>query len=260
MYTAEQARVNASTRGSRQRLPEVYRYGSIGAMPHRALLAAPTLALLACGGGTKLQTITITPPPPPTTTARLVGPLCKPEVCTCRDASAAADGGAGVPADGVKRFEFRVGPSEHPLWVLIDGTVLYKSAARAEDCFYVDLAPGDHSVRLRASHAGGISAGLFVSEYGAATRSWYDTYAFSCGVPGVCAHEDLDEYKAGLAQFARGRHDPCGSVRIKGLTWDTGAAPDQVHPDELALGMTFQVYDFAPRAPHGDASCSGTTK
>ena len=157
---------------------------------------------------------------------------------------------------GVKRFELRVGPSEHELWVTVDDMVLYKSTARAEDCFYVDLGAGDHAVGLRASHPGGISARVEISEYAPAMSSWYETYRFSCGSPGVCSHEEMDTYKSSLVQYQRGIHDPCGSVKIKNITWDTGEAPDQHHPDDLVVGLTLDIYDFPPKYPHGDPACA----
>lgn len=228
-------------------------------MHQRANLGAPALLLLvACGGGAaNSPTVIVTPPPEPMTKANLVGPLCKPEGCTCRDPGAPGDGGAGVPPAGVKRFEIRVGPSEHELWVNLDKMVLYKSTARAEDCFYVDLADGEHPVVLRAHHAGGLSAAVQISEYGAQTQSWYDTYGFACGVPGACAIDELAEYKAGLDRYTRGIHDPCGSVKIRGLAWDTGTAPDQVHPDDLTLELTLKIFAFTPKEPSGDPACAG---
>lgn len=231
-------------------------------MHDRAWAAAPCLAvsalwaLAACGGGTAGSTITILPPPEPETHATLAGPLCKPDRCECRDPSAPADGGAGEPAAGQKRFEVRVGPMEHALWVMVDGMVLFKTEARAEECFYVDLAPGEHSFRIRAHHDDGVSAQVHLSEYAPSTKSWYATYDFACGAPGVCGFDDLRAYKQSLAQYDRGLHDPCGSVKIKGLSWDTGRAPDLEHPDDLALGLTLAVYEFPPRAPHGDPSCA----
>ena len=226
---------------------------------HGAMLRYSSIALglVACQQGpTHPRQVTIAPPPAPTTVATLVGPLCEAQKCTCRAANAPADGGAGVPDDGVKRFELRVGPSEHDLRVTVDDMVLYKSTARAEDCFYVDLGAGDHTVGLRASHPGGISARLAISEYAPATTSWYETYRFSCGSPGVCSHEEMDQYKASLAKYQRGIHDPCGSVKIKGITWDTGEAPDQHHPDDLVVGLTLDLYDFAPKHAHGDPVCA----
>ena len=228
-------------------------------MDQRTYGGAPALVLLlACGGGgPKREVIAITPPPEPMTRATLVGPLCKPEVCACRDPGAPADGGAGVPPAGVKRFEIRLGPSEHELWLNLDDMVLYKSTARAEDCFYVDLPDGEHHLALRAHRFGGLSAAVRVSEYGAATQSWYDSYAFGCGVPGACTVDELDEYKAGLSRYPRGIHDPCGSVKVRGLSWDTGVSPDQVHPDDLWLGLTLKIFDFTPKEASGDPACAG---
>jgi hypothetical protein len=218
-------------------------------------VAVGVFGLGACAPGAPRHQVKIAPPAP-TTVATLAGPLCDGQACQCRDPGAPADGGAGVPDEGVKRFEIRVGPSEHALWVTLDDMVLYKGTARAEECFYVDLGAGDHVAGLRASHPGGISAAVRISEYGAATSSWYDTYRFSCGSPGVCSHGEIEDYKGSLAKFKRGIQDPCGSVKVKGITWDTGEAPDQEHPDDLVVGWTLDVYDFPPRYPHGDGACA----
>jgi hypothetical protein len=225
-------------------------------MLDRAWAAAPLLALLGCGGASTGSTITILPPPEPETHATLVGPLCKQDRCTCRDADAPADGGAGVPTGDDKRFEIRVGPMEHALWVMVDGMVMFKTEATAEQCFYVDLPPGDHSLRIRAHHDEGVSAAVTVSEYADSTKSWYDSYRFSCGAPGVCGFDDLRAYKQSLTRYKRGIQDPCGSVKIKGLSWDTGRAPDLEHPTDLALGLTMHLYAFAPAKPHGEPSCA----
>jgi hypothetical protein len=139
--------------------------------------SAIALGLLACSGTTNPNLVTLKPPPAPTTIATLAGPLCDGQVCKCRVHNAPADGGAGVPDDGVKRFEVKVGPSEHELWITIDDMVLYKSNARAEECFYVDLGAGDHTVGLRAHRGGGLSAAVAISEYGPATSSWSTTRA-----------------------------------------------------------------------------------
>jgi hypothetical protein len=210
-----------------------------------------------CGGGPKgVKQVTISPPPDAVSRGTFAGPLCDGDACRCRDASAPADGGVGAPDGAVKRFEVRIGPSEHELWVTLDDMVLYKSTARAEDCFYVDLGAGDHVMGLRASHQGGIAARVAVSEYAPSTQSWYETFRFGCGAPGPCSHTELDEYKAGLTRYKRGIHDPCGSVKVKQIGWDTGIAPDQEHPDDLQVAWTLDLYDFAPKKPHGDPSCA----
>ncbi|MEZ4399603.1 MAG: hypothetical protein R3B06_06275 [Kofleriaceae bacterium] len=213
------------------------------------------VGLGACGGAPPKQVVLLGPPPAAATVATLAGPLCDGQGCRCRDLDAPGDGGAGVP-DGGKRFELRLGPSEHELWATVDDMVLYKSRARAEACFYVDLAPGDHRVGLRASNPGGVSAGLTVAEYAPAQQSWYATFGFDCGTPGVCSYDELDAYKASLEKFRRNIHDPCGSVKVNGLAWDTDVAPDTVHPGNLAVGLVLEVYGFEPKHPHGDPACA----
>jgi len=208
------------------------------------------LGALACGGSAKQ--IEIGPVPPRQTTGTLSGPLCRDTGCTC--ASTEAD--AGVPDDGKKRFELRL-QSAQELWLKLPGdTLLYKDAERATSCFYVDFAPGQHPIELRASNADGVSAEVVVRELGAKTRSFYNTFRFECGHPGVCSFEELDALKSHYAQFQRNLHDPCGSTKIKGIVWDHGRAPDGLHPSELVVRATLDVYKFAPWRRSGDASCA----
>jgi hypothetical protein len=213
------------------------------------------LVVAACGSPTK-PTIQIEPPPPPATRAMLAGPSCSGQACTCRDEGAPEDGGAGVPDSEMhKRFEFRLGPTENDLWVIVDEHVLYKSKERVTECFYLDLTSGQHKVTLRASKPHGLQASMAISELGTKTKSWYETFRFRCGVPGVCAHSHLDELKVAYDKIPRGIHDECGSVKVQSLMWDTGVAPDQIHPQDLVVGLVLDVYRFPPKFPHGDAKC-----
>lgn len=208
---------------------------------------------VACSGTPKgVKQVTIAPVPDSVSRGTFAGPLCSGDACRCKDSDAAA----GDPEGNVKRFEVRIGPAEHELWVTLDDMVLYKGTAHAEDCFYVDLTAGDHTMGLRASHEGGIAARVAVSEWAPATKSWYETFRFGCGAPGPCSHTELDEYKASLAMYKRGIHDPCGSVKVKQIGWDTGIAPDQLHPNDLQVAWTLELYDFVPKKPHGDPSCA----
>jgi hypothetical protein len=219
-------------------------------------LAAVLLVVAACSSP---QTqIEIQPPPPPETRATLAGPLCASgtSACTCRDENAAGDGGAGLPdVAGRKRFELRLGPTDNDLWVTVDDNVLYKSKERATECFYLDLPSGDHKVRLRAHRPNGLQASVAISEYGVYAKSWYKTLRFSCGVPGTCSHDELEETKAQYRAVKAGTHDPCGSVRIKNVGWDTGVAPDQLHPEDLVVELTLDIYKFKPGKPSGDPAC-----
>src|SRR4051794_35510830 len=87
----------------------------------------------ACSGGT--HQIEIGAPPAKKTQGTFSGPLCTGAACTCRNASAPGDGGAGVPTDGTKRFEIRM-TSAQQLWMKVRDNLMFKSAERPEECFY----------------------------------------------------------------------------------------------------------------------------
>ena len=175
----------------------------------------------------------------------LAGPLCGDNRCSCR--GDVGDGGAGVPEGTArKRFEIRLGPSPYDLWLSINKTtVLYKSPERAEMCFYVDLPTGTNDVELRASNPDGVSAALQIHELGTRTRSWYETFTFNCGSPGVCSFEELEANKADYAGAKHQLFDRCGTTKVKGISWDHGQAPDQQHPSELVVRLTLDIYRFA---------------
>jgi hypothetical protein len=219
----------------------------------RRLPACAALAL-ACSG--TAHQVAIGPPPAKDTRAVLAGDLCRDNRCRCRELSAPGDGGAGVP-DGAdrKRFEVRLG-SPYDLWVTINrSTVLYKSPERAEECFYVDLPSGEQQVELRASNPEGVSVALQVHELGTRTRSWYETFAFACGSPGACSFDELEANKAQYLAADRRLFDPCGTTKVKGISWDHGKAPDQLHPSELVVRFTLDIYRFAAWKQHGDDTC-----
>jgi hypothetical protein len=214
----------------------------------------PVVLAAACSGSA--HQIEIGPPPPRLTQGVLVGPLCTGDGCKCRDVAAPGDGGAGYPDDEQhKRFEVRLGPSPHELWAKVGNTLLYKSAEQPERCFYVDLPSGVTSVELRASQPSGVSADWTIRELGAHTKSWYDTFHFACGAPGACSFQELDDQRQQLATYKHGVQDLCGSVKIKGLTWDTGRSPDEQHPSELLVRLGLDVYKRLPTQLHGDPSC-----
>jgi hypothetical protein len=213
------------------------------------LVLAGLLAMASCGGDRKM--IAIGPPPAKATTGALAGPLCSGQSCTCMTSPA----DAGAPEGGLKRFEIRLGPTPHDLWATLAGRVLYKSAERPEMCFYVDLAPGQHPLELRASQSTGVSAAVAISELGGKTKSVYRTFRFSCGSPGgVCSFDELDGKKAEY-RVAKNIHDACGSTKVKEVVWDTGRSPDQLVPSELAMRMVLHVYKFEPDKPAGDPTC-----
>ncbi len=203
--------------------------------------------LVACSGGSRQ--IEIGAPPAKMTQGVFAGPLCEGDRCKC--ASGPGDGGAGVPTDTKKRFEIRMN-SPYELWMSVGGNHMYKDAERPDACFYVDLPSGDTQIEMRASQPHGLSGTWTIRELGTQTKSFYDTLTFSCGNPGACSFDELDTKKTELKDP---KHDRCGSVKVKGLTWDTGRSPDQQYPSELLVRGTLDVYKFVPDRPHGE-DCS----
>lgn len=210
------------------------------------------LVLVACSGST--QQIAIGPPPPRITRGTFAGALCDGGGCKCRDLGAPGDGGVGVPGAGQKRFEVRL-TSANELWASVHGNQLYKSAERPEVCFYLDLPPGQWPVELHADNPAGVSAQWTIRELGTQTKSWYDSFQFECGHPGVCSLDNLDAQWAKLKSFKRGVEDPCGSVKIKSLERDAGRPPDGLHPDKLIVRLVLDVYKRVPTQSHGDPAC-----
>ena len=167
-------------------------------------------------------------------------------------------------APEVKRVELRL-RSSHELWLRVGEWTFVKDRERAEACFYIDLPspgigerPKPQEVELRASNSDGISAGLSINELGPIARTWYRTFDFRCGVPGACSFDELDDLKASSRRAVADHtfYDPCGSIRVRDLRWDTRVAPDHEHPGDLTLRLDLEVLGGAPERPRGDPNCS----
>lgn len=211
------------------------------------------ILFVACSG--TAHQISIGPPPPRSTDGVLAGPACNGTECKCRNLDAPGDGGVGVPNDAThKRFEVRLS-SPQELWAQIGTNHLYKSAERADACYYVDLPPGIAPVELRASNKDGAAGSWSIRELGTKTKSFYDTFLFACGVPGVCSFEELDHNKAEILAMRRSLHDLCGSTKIRDLLWDQSTAPDGAHPTDVVVRLKLDLYKFAPWKVHGDETC-----
>jgi hypothetical protein len=219
----------------------------------RLALLAAVVAWSSCSG--TAHQISIGPTPPKVTDAVLSSPLCSGTECKCRDLNAAADGGAGVPTDAAhKRFEIRL-TSPQELWAQVGNNHFYKSAERADACFYIDLPTGKSAVELRSSSKDGAAGAWAIRELGTKTKSYYDTFIFNCGVPGVCSFEELDRNKTDFAAMKHNTHDVCGSTKIRDLSWDQSKAPDGEHPTDVIVRLVLDVYRFSPWKPHGDDTC-----
>ncbi len=174
----------------------------------------------------------------------------------CRDVDQPATE-ADKPKPPFKRYEIRVGPLQNDLWVMVDDMTLYKTKERATECFYVDLLPGKHPVRIHGKAKDGLGVQVHVSELSAGGPWWYDTFTYNCGGSSWCALEDVKEEKARIAAVPRQLHAPCGSTKIKSLNWATGRMPDALHPAEIVIDFTLQVYEFATEHEPGSKQCKG---
>ncbi|MEZ4362541.1 MAG: hypothetical protein R3B48_20285 [Kofleriaceae bacterium] len=247
-------------------------------------LSTALCALVACSGAGRPGAGSFGVPPGASTQAVLVSALCeRGEPCACRDERArvpdaeededgdAPEGAArraarDFPPAEAKRLEIRL-RSTHELWLRIGEWTFYKDRERAEACYYIDVpAPGVgerakvHEVELRGSNDDGVSVGLALNELGVAARTWYQTFRFACGVPGVCTFDELDGLKAAATRAARGHalYDPCGSLRVSKVRWDTRVAPDHPYPGDLVMKLSLEVFHFAPERPRGDPACAGS--
>jgi hypothetical protein len=237
------------------RSSEIVALMAVMALPTALPMALPMALLgVGCGGsGSKSPGATMPELPGRYTKATLAGPLCSGNECSCQQ----DPGSAGKPAgSAVKRFEFVLGPSDNELWATVDGMVLYKSKERAKECFYVDLsAPGEHPVTVRGTGEAGFGVRLQVRELASGSNDQYETFDFQCGAPGACRADQLADYRASLDKYKRGLHDPCGSTKVKKLSWITGRLPDGRSPANLHVSFTLDTYEFAPKHPPGDDSC-----
>jgi hypothetical protein len=212
------------------------------------------VVVAGCGGGGKEKPV-LDMSPPAETSAQLVGARCHDGVCKCRgDGDAKED---PPPAEGLKRFEFKLSSGPGTVWVTINNSQkLVKDNEQADACFYVDLGPGQHQVAIygkASKEAGGVGAQLAVHEYYANPKApgWYDTFFFKCGFPAACDPDELRSWKDKMDAAPEHEQDPCGSTKVIHAQWHTGRLPDGAHPDEFVASAELKVYDFAPKAGPG---------
>jgi hypothetical protein len=213
---------------------------------------ALVIVLASCGPPPGSKALSL--PAPTQTTASLASKRCVDGLCSCRSPGS-DEPEDPPPAEGTKRFEFKIGSGPGLVWVTLrGGQQLYKTTETAEACFYVDLpSPGKTEVTIqgRARVEGeGVGAVVLVSEHSA--KGWYDTFAFRCGFPGPCEADSLRDWKNETDALPRQLRDPCGSTKLRGASWETGRLPDGAHPDAFAAQFTLDVYPFVPKAGPGD--------
>jgi len=217
-------------------------------------LAGLVLISLSCSGATPAF-VPLPPLPRAETRATLVGPRCAGgDQCECRVIGASGD--EPHPGERFKRFEVRVGPTQHELWVSVDDMVLYKSRERATECFYLDLVPGKHPVRIHGKRDQGVGVVVAINELSAGGPWWYPAFELDCGGGGPCDLDSMRAEQARIQAVPRGIHAPCGSVKIQRFQWQTGTMPDALHPGEIVVDFFLDVYQFATSKQPGSDDCA----
>ncbi len=215
------------------------------------LLIGISSIFVGCGGTAPASLV---PVPKQATEGTLAGATCQAGKCQCADAK----NKVGVPENkSVKRFEIKIGPIRNKLWVKVGDTLMYKDDETATQCFYVDLPEGKHPVMVRGTGEHGFAARVHISEMATKEVGWYDTFYFHCGGVDTCDADQLKEFGTRLDKYKRNIHDPCGSTKVLGVSWKTGKLPDNLHPNNLQLDLTLQVYPFTPKHPPGHKKCAG---
>jgi len=221
---------------------------------HHTAVAGLVLISLSCGGASAVH-VPLPTLPRAETRATLVGPRCQgADHCVCRDLGVAGD--EARPGERLKRFEVRVGPTQNALWVSVDDMVLFKSKQRATECFYIDLVPGKHPVRIHGKGEHGLGMVVAFYELSGGGPWWYPAFEFDCGAGGLCTLEDIRKEQARIRLLPRGISAPCGSVKVQRFKWQTGTMPDALHPGEIAVDFFLDVYEFATTEPPGSDKCA----
>jgi hypothetical protein len=203
----------------------------------------------------------------PVAPATLVGKRCPPgkegpaSTCKCRTPNDPAED--PPPAEGSKRLEIRM--SVHGgEGVLQAPTVGRFTATGADDtCFYVDVPAGSKAAWTFVARASNPDAGLAprltIFEYGPKGPFWYEIFAFDCvGVAGKCDGAGVAAWTGRLKQRQRGRMDPCGSLVVTGLDWETSGG--LAHRDtglyrDFSVRFDAEVKKFATQFPPHATEC-----
>jgi hypothetical protein len=199
------------------------------------------------------------PPPAPA----LAGARCKPgqEACACRSGEAEAE--SEPPAEGNKRLEIRMSADGGEAVLDSPGLGHFTANGVKETCFYVDVPAGSKNSFAFVSRAAdvkvGVSPRLAVTEYGPAGPYWYKIATVECiGAGGRCDRDGAEKWGRGLQTRKRGRLDPCGSMVVTGLNWETSggqAERDGGLFSDLTVHFEMEAKKFPTKFAPGSTEC-----
>jgi hypothetical protein len=191
----------------------------------------------------------------------LAGARCANGRCSCRGTDDETE--KTPPAEGQKRLELRLA-ADGGHATLESPTLGRVAAAGPQDlCFYVDVAAGStQSFTFTAvpdRPERGVGPRLTVTEYGPKGPHWYKTLLVTCaGANARCDRAGADAWGRGLADRKRGRVDPCGSMVITGLKWDTSgseAGRDGGFFRDFVVTFDLEAKKFATQFAPGSTEC-----
>lgn len=200
---------------------------------------------------------------PPTPEAQLAGARCDGATHTCKCRADGDDAETAPPAEGQKRLEIRLSVLDGD-GALESPTVGRFAAAGVKDtCYYVDLPAGSRSSWSFISHATnpgtGLSPRMSISEYGPKGPYWYEILSADCvGLAGKCDRAGSDAFRNRLKTRQRGRFDPCGSMVITGLRWDSSGGQserDNGFYRDFLLSFDLDVKKFATQFAPNSTEC-----
>ena len=140
----------------------------------------------------------------------------------------------------------------------------FEQAGGEEVCFYVDLPVSKiYDFRLEARESGrgqGVAPVVHISEYGPGGPFWYAIVDIACTAgERRCDPELARAWGDGwVAKRKRGRLDPCGSIVVTGLRWDTSGGEAAMNGGllrDFRSQFSLEVKKFATEFPPGAAQC-----
>jgi hypothetical protein len=197
--------------------------------------------------------------PPPL----LRGARCPDGAATCTCRKPGDDVEADPPGPGMKRLEMRLSFLGGQGSLSSPNLGRMPASGVAETCYYVDVPATSHSAIHFEGHATnevtGFTPHLAIAEYGPKGPFWYEVLEVNCvGVGGRCDSAGTDAWTASLKGRKRGRTDPCGSMVVSGLKWDTSGGlshRDNGYYRDLQVDFDLEAKKFTPQFPPNSPEC-----
>jgi hypothetical protein len=202
----------------------------------------------------------------------LKGSRCKDSSCACRKPG--DDLEKDPPAAGMKRLEVRLSFLGGKGALSSPSLGLMPAENVVETCYYVDVPGGSTSAVRFEGQAQDENAGftphVAIAEYGppgppaqpgqpSEGPYWYEVMTVDCvGVGGRCDKAGSEAWVASLRGRKRGRIDPCGSMVVHNLKWDTSGGlshRDNGYYRDFQVTFDLEAKKFTPKFAPNSTEC-----